>query len=57
MTVPETAGETLFTDQYRAYDTLPDDLRSSLAGRTIRHVVTGMEVGPDIETSARTPFP
>lgn len=54
--IPSSGGETLFTDQYRAYDTLPADLRDSLAGRTIRHVVTGVEVGPEDETAAEHPI-
>ena len=33
--IPERGGETLFTDQYRAYETLPGDIRTHLAGRTI----------------------
>ena len=37
--LPERGGETVFTDQYRAYETLPADVRERLRGRTIRHVV------------------
>ncbi len=50
--VPESGGETLFTNQYRAYDTLPDDVRTHLDGRTITHVVTGLELDPEVETVA-----
>lgn len=56
VTIPESGGETLFTDQYRAYETLPEDVRSHLAGRTITHVVSGLapeDAGP--ETSAEHP--
>ena len=53
--VPEHGGETLFTDQYRAYDTLPGDLRELLAGRTIRHVVTGVDPGELQEHAADHP--
>lgn len=56
VTVPARGGETLFTDQYRAYDTLPDPVRAELAGRTIRHVVTGLELGPDEEAAADHPL-
>ncbi|GAB6902599.1 TauD/TfdA dioxygenase family protein [Kineosporia succinea] len=52
VTVPEQGGQTLFTNQYRAYDTLPADLRESLHGRTVRHVVTGLSpdaAGPETE--------
>ncbi|MGL5928689.1 MAG: TauD/TfdA dioxygenase family protein, partial [Dermatophilaceae bacterium] len=37
--IPEEGGQTWFTDQYRAHDTLPDELRERLAGRSVRHVV------------------
>lgn len=40
--VPDRGGETLFTNQYRAYDTLPADRRKRLAGRTITHRVSGV---------------
>ncbi|UJA20374.1 TauD/TfdA family dioxygenase [Thermoleophilia bacterium SCSIO 60948] len=53
--IPERGGETLFTNQYRAYDTLPAELRERLAGRTITHRVTGVDPGPDSETEAEHP--
>ena len=53
--IPEAGGETLFTNQYRAYETLPTALRDELAGRTIRHVVTGVDPGEDAETEAEHP--
>lgn len=53
--IPASGGETLFTNQYRAYETLPDDVRTRLEGRTIRHVVTGLELGPEAETEAEHP--
>ncbi|GAB3996280.1 TauD/TfdA dioxygenase family protein [Nocardioides marmoraquaticus] len=43
VTVPERGGATQFTNQYRAAKSLPDDLRRLVEGRTIRHVVTGVE--------------
>ena len=53
--LPAQGGETLFTNQYRAFDTLPDDVRTTLAGRTIRHVVTGLDLGTEQETEADHP--
>ncbi|MGL4745463.1 MAG: TauD/TfdA dioxygenase family protein [Dermatophilaceae bacterium] len=53
--IPEQGGQTWFTDQYRAHDTLPDDLRERLAGRSIRHVVTGVDPGSDQESEAWHP--
>lgn len=53
--IPEQGGATLFTNQYRAYDTLPADVRAGLEARSITHVVTGLDLGPDDETSAEHP--
>jgi taurine dioxygenase len=56
--IPARGGDTLFTNQYTAYDTLPDDVVAGLQGRTIRHVVTGVDpatLGPDDETAAEHP--
>ena len=58
VTVPERGGETLFTNQYRAFETLPPDVADDLAHRTIRHEVTGVnlaDLGPDDETAADHP--
>src|SRR6201992_333870 len=56
MIVPERGGQTLFTNQYAAYDTLPRRVREELNGRTITHVVTGLHLGPKHETSAVHPL-
>lgn len=53
--IPSQGGETLFTNQYHAFETLPSELRSTLAGRTIEHVVTGLDLSDDEETSAEHP--
>jgi len=52
--IPASGGETLFTDQYRAYETLPRNIQARLADRTIRHVVTGVDPG-DGETASAHP--
>jgi taurine dioxygenase len=54
--VPDRGGQTLFTNQYAAYDTLPVDIRDDLEGRTITHVMTGLQLGPEQETSATHPI-
>lgn len=54
--VPDLGGNTLFSNQYRAYATLPADRRRQVEGRTIRHVVTGVEVSAEDETSAVHPI-
>ncbi len=53
--IPDQGGETLFTDQYRAFETLSPQVRQELDGRTIRHVVTGLDLGADDETEAEHP--
>ena len=53
--IPGRGGQTLFSNQYRAHDTLPADLRARVEGRTLRHVVTGLELGPDDEAAAEHP--
>jgi alpha-ketoglutarate-dependent taurine dioxygenase len=55
VSIPERGGQTLFTNQYRAYETLPPEVRERLAGRTIRHIVTGVDPGPGEETEAEHP--
>ena len=55
VTIPSRGGQTVFSNQYRAYETLPAAVRAELAGRAITHVVTGLDLGPDDETAARHP--
>lgn len=52
----EQGGQTQFTSQYRAFDTLPAALRDRLTGRTITHVVTGLDADTLDETSAEHPI-
>ncbi|KYH43524.1 TauD/TfdA family dioxygenase [Branchiibius sp. NY16-3462-2] len=54
--VPSRGGETLFTNQYRAYETLPPEVTAALEGRSITHRVTGVTgLGPEQETEAEHP--
>jgi taurine dioxygenase len=55
-TVPKRGGQTLFSNQYAAHAALPRRVRRELDGRTITHVVTGLQLGPDQETSAVHPI-
>lgn len=50
--LPDRGGETLFTNQYRAFDTLPNDVVAKLDGRSATHVATGVDLGADEESSA-----
>jgi taurine dioxygenase len=54
--IPAQGGETLFTNQYRAFDRLPSAVRDELAGETITHVVTGLELRDDEEAHASHPI-
>lgn len=50
--LPERGGETLFTNQYRAFDTLPHHLKAALDRRSATHVATGVDLGAGDESSA-----
>ena len=54
VSVPEQGGQTLFTDQYAALETLPTALLAEIEGRSLRHVVTGVAPGTQ-ETEAWHP--
>lgn len=54
--VPTEGGQTVFADQYRAYETLDPELRRELEGRTVTHVATGVELGSGDEVSAEHPL-
>ncbi|KIQ19902.1 TauD/TfdA dioxygenase family protein [Rhodococcus sp. MEB064] len=56
VTVPREGGQTVFSNQYRAWETLPVDMRSDLADRTLTHVVTGLDLPDDAESSAEHPL-
>lgn len=50
--VPAEGGQTQFSNQYAAYDTLPADVKERLSDAVVTHVVTGLALGEDEETSA-----
>ncbi|UMB71947.1 TauD/TfdA dioxygenase family protein [Mycobacterium paraterrae] len=54
--VPKRGGQTLFSNQYAAYESLPPRVRQQLDGRSITHVVTGLRLCPGEETSAAHPI-
>lgn len=54
--IPQRGGDTLFTNQYTAYEQLPGRVRRQLAGRTITHVVTGLDLDEQQEMSAIHPI-
>lgn len=54
VSVPTAGGSTQFSDQYTAYETLPETMKENLAGRTVTHRVTG--VASDTDSSAEHPL-
>ena len=54
--VPDEGGATMFTNQYRAWDTLAPSLREHIADRTMTHHVTGLEPGEGAEIAADHPL-
>ncbi len=55
VSIPDQGGETLFTNQYAAFDSLPETVVNELEWRTITHVVTGLDLTEDDETEAEHP--
>lgn len=54
--IPSEGGQTVFSDQVRALDTLPPDVRADIAGRTVLHEVTGVDPGDEQESAAWHPL-
>lgn len=54
--VPPTSGATLITNQYAAFDALPNDVRQRLFGVNVRHVVSGLDAQQLDETECWHPL-
>ena len=54
--IPERGGETVFSNQFHAYETLDAALRERLAGRRVLHEVTGVTPGEGAETRSWHPL-
>ena len=55
--LPDRGGETLFTNQYKAYESLPADLKRKLEGKQVVHVVTGLDLSEEQEAETRAVHP
>ncbi|MEM7699266.1 MAG: TauD/TfdA family dioxygenase [Verrucomicrobiota bacterium] len=56
VTIPEGGGETLFTDQYLAYERLSDEIRERFATATVLHQATGVTLDSDDESESWHPL-
>ncbi|MGF1535958.1 MAG: TauD/TfdA dioxygenase family protein [Elainellaceae cyanobacterium] len=54
--LPKAGGETLFSDQYRAYETLPDAVKVQLSQAKVLHVVTGLTLEGSAEQQSWHPL-
>jgi taurine dioxygenase len=56
LTIPLSGGETLFSDQYRAYETLPSIVKEQLADARILHVMSGLTLDEHQEKQSWHPL-
>ena len=56
LTVPSLGGETLFSDQYRAYEKLPRSVKEKFADAKVLHVVSGLILDEDQERQSWHPL-
>jgi taurine dioxygenase len=56
LTIPSSGGETLFSDQYRAYETLPSAVKEKLADARVLHVMSGIALDENEERQSWHPL-
>jgi taurine dioxygenase len=56
VTLPKSGGNTLFCNQYRAFETLPMRVRTQLANAKILHVISGLILSGSAEKQAWHPL-
>jgi len=56
ISLPEFGGETLFSNQYRAFETLPVSIKKKLSNATVLHVASGITLGHDQESQSWHPL-
>jgi taurine dioxygenase len=56
ISLPEVGGETLFSNQYCAFETLPTQVKEMLSSATVLHVASGIKLDNDQEHQAWHPL-
>jgi taurine dioxygenase len=56
VSLPESGGETLFSNQYRAFETLPISVKEKLSNATVLHAASGVKLDNDQESEAWHPL-
>ncbi|PSB56623.1 TauD/TfdA dioxygenase family protein [Chamaesiphon polymorphus] len=56
LTIPASGGDTLFSDQYRAYETLPATVKEQLADARVLHVMSGLSLDDRQENQSWHPL-
>jgi taurine dioxygenase len=56
VTIPSSGGETLFSDQYYAYETLPRAVKEKLADAQVLHVMSGLALDKNEESQSWHPL-
>ncbi|MCY7406311.1 MAG: TauD/TfdA family dioxygenase [Alkalinema sp. CAN_BIN05] len=56
ISLPEVGGETLFSNQYSAFETLPTQVKDRLSSATVLHVASGIKLDNDQEIRAWHPL-
>jgi taurine dioxygenase len=56
VTIPASGGATLFSDQYRAYETLPTTVKEQLAEARVLHVMSGLTLDEHQEKQSWHPL-
>jgi taurine dioxygenase len=56
VTIPASGGDTLFSDQYHAYETLPTTVKEQLADARVLHVMSGLALDEHQENQSWHPL-
>jgi taurine dioxygenase len=56
VSLPESGGETLFSNQYRAFETLPTSVKEKLSNATVLHAASGVKLDDNQESEAWHPL-